>query len=54
MTHPHDEMDSLLHEQRRFPPPAGFAANAHVSDESVYAEAEADPEGWWAGCGGLA
>ncbi len=49
MTHPHDEMDSLLHEQRRFPPPADFAANAHVSDESVYAEADADPEGWWAG-----
>jgi len=49
MTHPHDEMDSLLHEQRRFPPPPEFAAKAHVSDESIYAEAEADPEGWWAG-----
>jgi acetyl-CoA synthetase len=49
MTHPHDEMDSLLHEGRRFPPPAEFAAQAHVSDDGVYAEAEADPEGWWAG-----
>jgi len=49
MTPPNDEMDSLLRERRRFPPPAEFAARAHVADESIYEEAEADPEAWWAG-----
>jgi acetyl-CoA synthetase len=41
-------LDDLLREDRRFPPPASFRDQALVSDPSVYAEAEADPEGWWA------
>jgi acetyl-CoA synthetase len=32
----------------RFPPPEGFRARALWDDPAVYAEAEADPEGWWA------
>ncbi len=31
-----------------FPPPPGFAADAIWNDPAVYAEAEADPEAWWA------
>ncbi|HEU4456680.1 MAG TPA: acetate--CoA ligase [Longimicrobium sp.] len=42
-------LDTLLQEDRLFPPPPEFAARAHVSDASVYARAEADPEGYWAG-----
>ncbi len=30
-----------------FPPPASFAAKALWNDPAVYAEAEADPNGWW-------
>jgi acetyl-CoA synthetase len=41
-------LDTLLREDRRFPPPAEFAAEAHVSSDEVYREAEADPEGYWA------
>jgi acetyl-CoA synthetase len=41
-------LDSLLQEDRTFPPPPEFAAAAHVNDPSVYAEAGADPEGYWA------
>ncbi|MDT8370145.1 MAG: acetate--CoA ligase [Longimicrobiales bacterium] len=43
-----DTFDSLLHEDRRFPPPAAFREAAHISSDAVYAEAEADWEGWWA------
>jgi acetyl-CoA synthetase len=39
---------SLLDEGRTFPPPADFAARAVVRDPSVYEQAEADPEGFWA------
>ncbi len=35
-------------EARRFPPPAAFAATALVSDRSLYEEAEADYEAFWA------
>jgi acetyl-CoA synthetase len=35
-------------EERTFPPPPAFAANALVSDRSLYEEAEADMEGFWA------
>jgi len=42
-----DALDNLLHEDRRFPPPADLAANANVTAET-YAEAEADFEGFWA------
>jgi acetyl-CoA synthetase len=42
-----DALDNLLHEDRRFPPPAELAAHANVTAET-YAEAEADFEGFWA------
>ena len=42
-------IDALLQEERSFPPPAEFAANANMSDPDIYAKAAADPEGFWAG-----
>jgi acetyl-CoA synthetase len=42
-------LSSLLTEDRTFPPPPEFAARAHVNDPEVYARADADPEGYWAG-----
>jgi acetyl-CoA synthetase len=49
MSEPHRaEIADLLREDRTFAPPAAFRAHAHVRDESVYAEAERDPEGFWA------
>ncbi len=41
-------LDSLLHEDRRFPPPDDFRADALVSDPGIHAEADADIEAWWA------
>jgi acetyl-CoA synthetase len=41
-------IEALAAEQRLFPPPADFAANALVSDRSMYDEAAADHEGFWA------
>ncbi len=35
-------------EDRTFPPPAGFAADALVSGAEIYDEAEADWQGFWA------
>ena len=35
-------------EDRRFPPPPDFVAEALVADRSLYEEAEADLEGFWA------
>jgi acetyl-CoA synthetase len=50
MAEPKDyaEIDDLLREDRTFPPPAGFRSRAVVRDDSVYAEAERDPEAFWA------
>jgi acetyl-CoA synthetase len=42
------EFDDLLREDRTFDPPAEFRARAVVRDESLYAEAERDPEAFWA------
>ena len=42
-------IDALLQEERSFPPPADFAANANMSDPDIYAKAAADPEAFWAG-----
>jgi acetyl-CoA synthetase len=46
------EIESILHEDRVFPPPADFAANAHIKSfeeyERLYAQAEEDFEGFWA------
>ncbi|UCC24125.1 MAG: acetate--CoA ligase [Gemmatimonadales bacterium] len=41
-------LDSLLSENRRIAPSSGFANSAHVSDDRVYAEAEADFQAYWA------
>jgi len=45
-------IESTLHEDRVFPPPAEFAANAHIKSfeeyEKLYAEAAADPAAFWA------
>ncbi|MDI3280549.1 MAG: AMP-binding protein, partial [Bacillota bacterium] len=41
-------IEGLLQEQRVFPPPPEFARQANVKDESVYAEAARDREGFWA------
>ncbi len=49
MTEKHAEFDDLLREDRSFAPPPAFNAQANVRDESLYAEAERDPEGFWAG-----
>jgi acetyl-CoA synthetase len=42
------QIDALLREDRFFDPPPAFAANANVRDASVYAEADRDPEAFWA------
>src|SRR6266545_2511720 len=45
------EIESVLQEQRKFPPPAEFAARARVGSMADYqalaARAAADPEGFW-------
>ena len=33
---------------RSFPPPPAFTAQANVNDPSIYEQAAADPQGWWA------
>jgi len=40
-------LEALL-EQETFPPPESFREQALVTDESIYDEAERDPEGFWA------
>jgi acetyl-CoA synthetase len=42
-----DQLDTLLSEQRRFPPPAAFAAQANGT-KSLYDAAARDLEGFWA------
>jgi acetyl-CoA synthetase len=49
MADPIHEIDDLLREDRTFPPPPEFRARAVVRDEAVYADAERDPEAFWAG-----
>ena len=45
-------LDSSLRENRVFPPPAEFAAKAHVKSleeyEAMYRRSVEDPEGFWA------
>src|SRR6266480_777041 len=45
-------IESLQHEERVFPPPPSFAAQAHVKSmeelDRLRAEASADPESFWA------
>ena len=46
------EIESVSTESRVFPPPAEFAAKASVGSfeayEKLYAEAETDPDAFWA------
>jgi len=42
------EISALLHENRRFDPPAAWRASAVVTDAGVYERAAADPEAFWA------
>jgi acetyl-CoA synthetase len=42
-----EALSALLHETRQFAPSPEFAAQANAQP-GIYAEAEADPEGWWA------
>ena len=44
---PGQAIEAFLDEQRLFPPPPAFTASAHVHDEAIYAEAEADPVAFW-------
>ena len=46
---PSPDIADLLREDRRFPPSDAFRAQANVRDAGVYARAEQDPEGFWAG-----
>src|SRR5262245_16875042 len=41
------EIDALLQETRKFPPPDEFKKSAHLPDSSVYDEANASPEAFW-------
>jgi acetyl-CoA synthetase len=41
------EIEALLNEQREFPPPEAFRAGALIRDDSIYEEAERDPEAFW-------
>src|SRR5207237_813293 len=41
------QLEELL-DQETFPPPEGFRERAVVSDEAIYAAADADYEGFWA------
>jgi len=43
-----DRIDTLLDEQRSFPPPPGFSSAAHVKDDAPYRRARQDREGYWA------
>src|SRR2546422_9621188 len=40
-------IETLLHEERRYPPSPEFVAQANISDPEVYRRAEEDPEGFW-------
>ncbi|MET0738113.1 MAG: AMP-binding protein, partial [Acidimicrobiales bacterium] len=41
-------IEDYLREERTFPPPASFTADALVADRSLYDEADADYEAFWA------
>ena len=42
------EIDALLKEERRFPPPPEWRSRAIVSDAAIYDRAAANPEAFWA------
>ncbi|MEO7520321.1 MAG: acetate--CoA ligase [Gemmatimonas sp.] len=42
------DIDTLLQEDRSFPPPPEFSARSRVSENDLHESAAADPEGFWA------
>ena len=42
------EIDALLQEHRKFPPPEEFRRNAIVKDRAIYDRAAKDPDAFWA------
>ncbi|MCB0827027.1 MAG: acetyl-coenzyme A synthetase, partial [Armatimonadetes bacterium] len=42
-----ETIDTLLHEDRSFPPSPEFTAQANLGDAAIYDQADRDPEGWW-------
>ncbi len=44
----HATIEALFAESRTFPPPADFMSAATLADPSIYEEAQADPEAFWA------
>ena len=42
------EIDVVLTENRKFPPPDGFRKNALLSNPAIYEEAARDPDAFWA------
>ena len=40
-------IETLLQEERRYPPSPEFVAQVNISDPQVYERAEKDPEGFW-------
>src|SRR5437867_45388 len=50
------QIDTVMQEQRRFPPPAEFAAKARIGSltayEAMWREAADDIEAFWGGFGG--
>ena len=48
MTQNTGAFEALLQEDRTYPPPAEFVAQANISDPGVYEEARRDPQAFWA------
>jgi acetyl-CoA synthetase len=47
MEHSGQAIEALLDEQRLFEPSEAFRQAANVRDAQIYADADADPAGWW-------
>jgi len=41
------ELEVLLADDRTYPPPPEFTAQANANDPAIYEQADADFEGWW-------
>ena len=52
MAIPEKTINTQLHEDRIFPPPAGFRENAVCGDPGIYEKAARDPEAFWAAFAG--
>ncbi|HEX2167043.1 MAG TPA: acetyl-coenzyme A synthetase N-terminal domain-containing protein, partial [Longimicrobiales bacterium] len=48
MANREQNLEALLKEERRFPPPDAFGERANASDPGIYERAAADPEEFWA------